>query len=539
MTNWRTGAVRCLAICFLGFTYVPTALPSTLAENRQRLLSDVAARAGAGACDLWNGWPDSTRKTFLTITHRLSLYHLSRTAYADQVNAPSYATGDDMLSHILSLYAVHGTETGEGIIDSRMFMGMDRDLWIAMVLANKVGHDSSNPQPPGWAELQSESPTDYVRDQHDPGTVHDPFNCENETKGGRGDFPGTPTGQMQFFKPVGGNCQQFASSSQLDGFGNWESSGTDVPISRADNYADPYMMEMDEDFDFLHHSDPSRPDFWQAYIDDYGDPDSGWVPECSAATCPGPSTNVYQGSLTYFQSATHPIGLLPCQTVTVDISSSAGSRPDADVNMSLAIRNSSQTHLLDNNFLCTSSCTASIGPLPGTRGTGGRPSDVVLSAGYFNWWATPPAPYKLTVRKGSRPDYNTGGDSFDNAASLEIGVTERGGLSWAEVGEFYKIHLQAHEAVSLRGQVTGPMYGTFFGGSYFSITLYSASQQFAMTMVNLMAPQVSTVAFPSAGTNPMIYQNGDAEADFYLFVRSQYEATHDFQFTVQNESGQP
>ena len=256
---------------------------SGLSNNRQRLLQELADRNGMSACSLWSSKDWSWRSTFLTITHRLSLYSLQRTAYADAVSAPSYSVGCDMLSHVDHLYATFGKDTGDGMRDNRMFMGTDRDLWIALVLANKHGYDGSNPAPAGKLELQTAgSRADYFRDQHDAGTVHSPFNCEDETKGGPGDAPGNPTAQLQFFAPAGGECQQFSPGPSYSGFGTWESSGFGVPVSRAYGYSDPYMLEMDQDWTYfpftIHASDPAESGFFSDYVADYGNPESDWSP---------------------------------------------------------------------------------------------------------------------------------------------------------------------------------------------------------------------------------------------------------------------
>jgi hypothetical protein len=44
---------------------------------------------------------------------------------------------------------------------------------------------------------------------------------------------------------------------------------------------DPYAIEIDQDWDLLHHSDPTNGDFSQQYIQDYGDFGPNWSPPCS------------------------------------------------------------------------------------------------------------------------------------------------------------------------------------------------------------------------------------------------------------------
>jgi hypothetical protein len=217
------------------------------------------------------------------------LYVLERPAFIDDghlvTQVPQYATGGTMLSHVPELYAIRGTYGGDGGDESRVFMSMDQDLYIAQVVANFTQVDDSGYS--GWSKSTLESNVwggvpfyDYIRNSHDYGGPHSPFDDSNESKGGRTDSPGSPTIQSQWWSPhfyYDGNNQPVYDWSPYAGGRAFS------PIGRPGVYGvvDPYAIEIDQDWDLFHHSDPTHGDFSQQYIQDYGDFGPNWVPPCS------------------------------------------------------------------------------------------------------------------------------------------------------------------------------------------------------------------------------------------------------------------
>src|SRR5262249_14373394 len=114
-------------------------------------------------------------------------------------------------------------------------------------------------------------------------------------------------------------------------------------------------------------------------------------------------------------------------------------------------------------------------------------------------------------------------------------MPQSGALSWLEPGEFYKIHLQSGQRISVFGEASGPRYPNYTHGSNFTITLYNAALTQVALLTNIIAPPDATAVFPAARTNPPTYTNTGAEGDFYLKVRSQTEYTHAFTFTVRDQ----
>ena len=260
-----------------------------LEADRVRLLDTWIARTQPGAerCAAWASLSPSARQIFLIITHRLSLYTLARPAICGGGGCPSYTAGGTMLSHIQRVYAIRGFDSGTESCgfppfcgashgdESRMFLAMDPDLYGAMALAFVLQIDDSGFQ--GWSRAPLISDVaggvpfyDYFRNSHDAGGPHAPFDWSDESKGGRTDAPGSPTAQIQFWSADAG----------------WQPSGdghASSPVFRpgVEGVVDPYLLEIDQDWDLCHHSDPSSCGRDQEYIDDYGDYQRSWSPPCS------------------------------------------------------------------------------------------------------------------------------------------------------------------------------------------------------------------------------------------------------------------
>jgi hypothetical protein len=249
-----------------------------------------------------------------------------------------------------------------------------------------------------------------------------------------------------------------------------------------------------------------------------------------------------QGSLGVNQeSQPYAIDLLPCEEVVVELTGSASNHPSGNANMRLTIRNAAGQTLAVNNFLCGQSCTTSVPlpntspgyPLPGTRGVEGLAKDVIVNAGIFNWFGTPPATYTLTITKQPRQEYNRGGTGFDNAPLIQKGVKQYGSVHPWEPGQFYKIHVGAGESIHARGRFRGP---DTLHSSNFTIRVYDSAFVEKKLIVNALAAS-DWVSFPAPNANPIFYTftNSGAEGDFYLKLRAGTYVTKDFEFYVTND----
>jgi hypothetical protein len=251
------------------------ATTDTLADNRNRLLrsyfaflqSDPTVTQTNGlmggsltsVCDLWSKLDASSRAVFLTLTHRMQ----GGTLRSD---------GTSMLLHVVKLYRVAGGQNAQtappgscgGGEYNRMIMSMDPALQAALVAAN-----ANKGAGPDISDIATHT-DDFWRDSHDLAGPHAPFDLSDETD------PGAPRGQVQFF----------ASPT---------SAKATSPLGRQDlsTLVDPYALEMDQDYDCVHNSNPSctyvlygpscgpLPSLpgTQIYAMDYGDFDQAWMPD--------------------------------------------------------------------------------------------------------------------------------------------------------------------------------------------------------------------------------------------------------------------
>lgn len=213
----------------------------TLDSNRNRLLAtyvDYLDSQGAtvqsnglsgdnvdGPCDLWAALDPSSKATFLTITLRLQGSKLG-------------SDGSSMLWHVVKLYRLTG---GEGATASdpgscgggelnRLMMSMDASLHAALLAANQHQGEAQG----GVFDIaDAPSQGTFWRDSHDAGGAHAPFDTSDETD------EGAPRGQTQFFEDP-------------------SSAAATAPLGRLDleTLVDPYALEMDQDYDCIHDSNP-------------------------------------------------------------------------------------------------------------------------------------------------------------------------------------------------------------------------------------------------------------------------------------------
>jgi hypothetical protein len=247
-----------------------------LSSNRDRLLetyyaylkssvttpqsNGLSGASVTSVCDLWAKLQPSAQAVYLTITHRMQGSRLR-------------VDGSSMLSHVTKLYRLVGgdgaTATSAGSCGgsgNRMIMSMDAVLHGAQLAANE--HKGAK-QSDGKYDISDVVTSSFWRDSHDLGGAHAPFDLSDETDGG------APRGQTQYFKDP---TSTLAKS----------------PLGKEDlaTLVDPYALEMDQDFDCVHNSNPSCSYITYGaaclpktsklgvviYTDNYGSIDAGWKP---------------------------------------------------------------------------------------------------------------------------------------------------------------------------------------------------------------------------------------------------------------------
>jgi hypothetical protein len=217
--------------------------PPTLDGNRDRLLATYLAylHAHPGAqsngldgatlgsvCDLWSRLTPSDRAVYLTLTARMQGSTLG-------------TDGSAMLSHVVGLYRLVGGQSASagsagscgGGEYNRMIMSMDAALHAALVAANDHKGAAGTAGAFDLADVPADD-TRYWRDSHDAGGPHAPFDLSDETQ------DGAPRGQVQYFRDP-------------------SSTAANAPLGRMDltTLVDPSALEMDQDYDCVHNSNPS------------------------------------------------------------------------------------------------------------------------------------------------------------------------------------------------------------------------------------------------------------------------------------------
>lgn len=246
----------------------------TLAANRNRLLetyyeylkanattpqsNGLSSSNVSSALDVWKKLDPSSQAVFLTLTARMQGSHLRTDA-------------SSMLSHVTKIYRITGgqgaTATDPGSCGggeyNRMIMSMDAELQGAQLAANQ----DQGASPYDISDVVSSS---YWRDSHDVGGPHAPFDISDETNGG------APRGQTQYFSDP-------------------KSTLANSPLGRQDlmTLVDPYAIEMDQDYDCVHNSNPlcdyitygpacfpeTQEVGTQVYTDSYGDYGASYSPQ--------------------------------------------------------------------------------------------------------------------------------------------------------------------------------------------------------------------------------------------------------------------
>ena len=270
-TSRRRPLRKAAAFCAgLSLALSGVAAADSLDANLNRLFETWRARnaSDTDACTAWRQRLDSSqRMVFLTITHRLTTSRLAPVSVSpNAVYYPLYEAyvPDDRtpLDHMNAVYAiagghgpVPGSGTGEcgGSDNNRLFLSMDHQLWLAFGLANATSGSSGNPGPlldPGNNRAWRES-SDFLG-------PHDPFNASDETS------YGSPRGQVHFWAPRT-NPERTAYLIPLE-------PASTGPVSRrgVEGVSDPYLIEMDQDYNFVHDSNPLCSDFLEDYIENHG-----------------------------------------------------------------------------------------------------------------------------------------------------------------------------------------------------------------------------------------------------------------------------
>ena len=219
-----------------------TSAGDNLSANRDRLLTTylayLKATPGAqsngldgsklaGVCDLWRALVPAGQGVYLTLSARLQGSKLA-------------TDGSSMLSHVTKVYRI---APGDGATASmpgmcgggegnRMIASIDTALHESLVAANTNKGQANASGKVDLADIPTGA-SSFWRDSHDLGGPHAPFDLSDETDNG------APRGQVQYFK-------------------DFTSAAATAPLGRTDlmTLVDPHALEMDQDYDCPHNSNP-------------------------------------------------------------------------------------------------------------------------------------------------------------------------------------------------------------------------------------------------------------------------------------------
>jgi len=252
-----------------------------------------------------------------------------------------------------------------------------------------------------------------------------------------------------------------------------------------------------------------------------------------APPCPAPTQYriVEYASLSSGGQATYPLTMpgvandviMPCETVSVQLDASTS--PTYGASIKFELRNSGGSALVKDTYSVYGSASHTepesplVTPFRNTRGAEGIPVTAYIKSLANNVYS-----YTITVTRNPRPGYNQGGVNFATAPLIELRSENKGSIVPAEPGQFFKIHIDPYQRITIGGTAMG---ATMWGTNFY-VDLYDGSQQLLKTMVSMAAYGEQPI--PTGGNN--FFVNGPAGADFFVKLRAKNWQTHDFKVTV-------
>jgi hypothetical protein len=246
---------------------------SSLQDNRDRLIADLARRKCTDSCTLWAALNEAERYIFLMDT----------TYFGDtssRLYPPSYSKTDTALDHAVALYSINGPLAGQGVDGSgrggndynRIYLGFD-------ALGECVMRNFAEANPGKTAGYNEWVKSDDLAGPHAPFTQRE---------------------MIYWYKALTdlqSNGPQFHHWHQDSDF---TQSGIDVRLGVCGN-TDPSLVESTIAFDFYHNSDPlgdysGRGGYGWQIVTMYSsiDPDWAYMPIGCATTAPV-NTDPYGG----------------------------------------------------------------------------------------------------------------------------------------------------------------------------------------------------------------------------------------------------
>jgi hypothetical protein len=241
-------------------------------------------------------------------------------------------------------------------------------------------------------------------------------------------------------------------------------------------------------------------------------------------------------------SMTVGVSLSPCETVALTETHNMGNDSNRGTNVKMTYLNGSGQVLHSEQFWGflsggNSFPTAAPWPFP-WRGTVSANWTVaslkVESITPYGKGASNQAPeYEFTLTFGTRPGYNTAGDTFGTAANATLPSTYRGSFydstdTPPDPGQFFKVRLRCRQAMYVHGSATGSTQT----GAIFRIEIYDANQSLVNSSWILLNADGTETFASSPFTNP-----NNTDADFYIRLKSTLWPIYDFTLNIDEYTG--
>ena len=260
----------------------------------------------------------------------------------------------------------------------------------------------------------------------------------------------------------------------------------------------------------------------------------GATPAGAQPACPGGTTTLppINGSFTASGTGTasHGVTLAPCETIVIAVSGYGD--PQWGGSLKVELFGQTGVRLANSNRACYGACTFQVpveswAPHRGTRGPISLAQQVLVTGST----SRPPLNYQLTITKVSRPGYNIGGLSFQDAPLLSnFPKTIYGSLYPYEVGQYFRVRLAAGGTLRASGFAEGhPNYG-----ANLYVYVYRADGTEAAKIVNGSPAFYGRKAFTSS-----VYTNNSSQpGEFYVRVfGSNFFPLWDLEMTIEAQEG--
>jgi hypothetical protein len=247
--------------------------------------------------------------------------------------------------------------------------------------------------------------------------------------------------------------------------------------------------------------------------------------------CPADSVQTFGGALADGASATYPLDIRPCETLTINVATTATEPPVYyGASTKLSVYNSSGESLFSNAWSSYPTASQTLpsdilysAPYRGTRGPSGLPSHLVIQS------LARASQHTIVVTRSRRPHYNTGGTSAATATLLStFPRTIYASIQPSETGQYFRVRL----APGGRIRVSGTAQASSYYGANLWARVYLPNGSLESTLLGAIA------CYGTCDYTSEWYTNVSSVArEFILRVNAQSWMLWDVVMTVEADEG--